>query len=113
MTRKPKGPLVIQCDELWSFVGAKRNQDWLWLALDQSAREIVGGHLGHRDHLGAQGLWASLPQFIVNVRLVIPISGLPTHLCYLPRGINLPLRAVARRITLNVSIIRFVNLFQD
>ena len=61
VVRKPQCPLVIQCDELWSFVGAKRNQCWLWLALDQNTREIVGCYLGRRDHQGAQGLWLSLP----------------------------------------------------
>ena len=59
--KKPKGPLVIQCDELWSFVGSKQNKCWIWLALDQGSREIVGCHLGRRDHNGAQKLWKSLP----------------------------------------------------
>ena len=29
-----KGRLTIQCDELWSFVDNKGNQQWVWLALD-------------------------------------------------------------------------------
>lgn len=58
---KPKGPLIIQCDELWSFVGSKDNKCWIWLALDQGTREIVGCYLGTRDQCGAKGLWKSLP----------------------------------------------------
>ena len=61
MLKKPKGPLVIQGDELWSFVGSKKNKCWSWLALDQGSREIVGCHLGHRDPSGAQKLWNALP----------------------------------------------------
>lgn len=52
---------MIECDELWSFVGNKGNQYWVWLALDRETREIVGCHLGSRDEQGAIGLWQSLP----------------------------------------------------
>jgi hypothetical protein len=37
-----KRRLILECDELWSFVGRKREQQWLWLALDRNTREIVG-----------------------------------------------------------------------
>ena len=39
---KRPGKLRIQCDELWSFVGKKSHQQWIWLALDEETREIVG-----------------------------------------------------------------------
>jgi hypothetical protein len=29
-----KGQLTIECDEMWSFVGTKKNKQWIWLALD-------------------------------------------------------------------------------
>ena len=58
---KKKGRLVIQCDELWSFVGYKANKQWLWLALDTDTKEVVGLYLGSRGESGAQGLWNSLP----------------------------------------------------
>ena len=28
--KKTKGRLTIQCDELWSFVGKKKNKQWVW-----------------------------------------------------------------------------------
>ena len=59
--KKPKGKLVIQCDELWSFVGNKKQKQWVWLAIDKRTGEIVGAFVGDRSHLGAQGLWDSLP----------------------------------------------------
>jgi IS1 family transposase/transposase-like protein len=58
---KKKGKLIIQCDEMWSFVGNKGNKQWIWLAIDGFTKEIVGVYIGQRDQTGAQGLWDSLP----------------------------------------------------
>ena len=46
---------------MWSFVGSKKNKQWIWLAIDQTTKEIVGLFVGSRDHTGAEGLWKSLP----------------------------------------------------
>jgi IS1 family transposase len=46
---------------MWSFVGSKRNRQWIWLALDEQSAAIVGVSVGARDRSGAEGLWASLP----------------------------------------------------
>jgi transposase-like protein len=56
---KKKGKLIIQCDEMWSFVGNKGNKQWIWLAIDGFTKEIVGVYIGKRDQTGAQGLWDS------------------------------------------------------
>lgn len=61
VSHKTAGRLVLQCDELWSFVGNKENKQWVWLALDRDTREIVGVYIGRRDAAAAQALWASLP----------------------------------------------------
>ena len=53
--------MILECDELWSFVGNKRTQTWVWLALDRDTREIVGVAIGARDRKTARVLWASLP----------------------------------------------------
>ena len=42
-----KGPLTVQCDELWSFVDHKGNKQWVWLALDAETREIIAAHVGY------------------------------------------------------------------
>lgn len=52
---------MIERDELWSFVGDKRNQQWVWLAQDRTSREIVGCFIGNLDDEGAIGLRQSLP----------------------------------------------------
>ena len=53
--REKKGRLVVQCDEMWSFVGHQGNKQWVWLALDLRTREIVGVYVGDRSREGAQG----------------------------------------------------------
>lgn len=59
---KPKGPLTIECDELWSFVGSKKNELYTWLAIDRDTREIVGCFIGDRSRKSARKLWESLPE---------------------------------------------------
>jgi len=59
--KKSKGRLVIECDELWSFVREHDNKQWVWLAIDRDTGEIVGAFIGSRDREGAKGLWESLP----------------------------------------------------
>ena len=56
-----KKRLVLECDEMWSFILFKKNKYWIWLALDRETREIVGVHIGDRSVIGAQALWDSLP----------------------------------------------------
>ncbi len=59
---KSQGILVLECDELWSFVNSKQEKQWVWLALDRDTRKIVGVHIGDRSRHGAQALWDSIPQ---------------------------------------------------
>ena len=61
VSEKPKGKLVIECDEMWSFVSSKQNKLYIWLAIDRVTREIIGCYIGDRTRLSARKLWASLP----------------------------------------------------
>jgi IS1 family transposase len=53
--------LSLECDQLWSFVGKKHCQKWIWLALNRETREIVGVAIGARTKATARKLWGSLP----------------------------------------------------
>ena len=53
---------VLELDELWSFVGSKAHQLWLWVALCRRTRQIVGWTLGDRSLQSACDLRASLPR---------------------------------------------------
>jgi IS1 family transposase len=39
---------VLELDEQWSFVGSKKTQYWLWLALCRRTMQVVAYHLGER-----------------------------------------------------------------
>jgi insertion element IS1 protein InsB len=56
-----KGGLILECDELWSFVDKKRQQQWVWFAINRETREIVGMAIGSRTKATARTLWESLP----------------------------------------------------
>ncbi len=54
MRPKPKRRLAVPMDQLWSFVGNKDNNQWVWLALDAQTRDLVGVHIGNRSSEPAQ-----------------------------------------------------------
>ncbi|PPT10171.1 hypothetical protein CKA32_005275 [Geitlerinema sp. FC II] len=53
--------MILECDELWSFVKNKKTKIWIWLAIDRKTREVVGFALGDRSRNMAQQPWDSLP----------------------------------------------------
>ena len=53
---------VLELDELWSFVGNKNNQQWLWLALCRRTRQVVAYYVGDRSTQSALHLWQQLPR---------------------------------------------------
>jgi insertion element IS1 protein InsB len=55
---------VVPCeaDEVWSFVGSKKEKQWIWLAMNQYNRQIIGFHVGPRTIDSAQKLWESIPE---------------------------------------------------
>lgn len=40
---------IIQCDELWTYVGRKARRCWVWVALDQHAKLITTWWIGDRS----------------------------------------------------------------
>jgi IS1 family transposase len=44
----PKRLSDAEVDEMWSFIGKKRRQCWLWYAFAPKTREIIGYVLGRR-----------------------------------------------------------------
>lgn len=48
-------------DKLWSFVDNKKNQQWVWLAMDAESRESIGCHIGDRSRESAIALWQLIP----------------------------------------------------
>jgi IS1 family transposase len=52
----------VEADELWSFVGKKKNQVWIWLAMDATTRQVVAIHAGGRSDQDAKAFWAEVPE---------------------------------------------------
>lgn len=52
----------LEADELWSFVGSKKNRIWIWLALDALTRQVVAVHAGGPSEVDAQAFWAEVPE---------------------------------------------------
>ncbi|MBV8883841.1 MAG: hypothetical protein JO235_07550 [Chroococcidiopsidaceae cyanobacterium CP_BM_RX_35] len=87
----------MQLDEMWSFVGAKNNKEWMWLAIDADTREIVGVDIGDRSRRSAKELWQSLPPVYrgagdapppVSVQSATRIFGKHMSKCFLVNGIK-------------------------
>lgn len=65
-----RGTLILECDEMWSFVKYKQNKEWIWLAIVQETRQIVGLYIGDRSQKSAKKLWESIPEFFRQCQVV-------------------------------------------
>jgi hypothetical protein len=52
---------VLEGDEMWSFVGSKDNDQWLWLVMHSATRQILAFHVGKRTKASGEALMAKLP----------------------------------------------------
>ena len=52
---------VLELDELWSFVAAKANPRWVWIALCRQTRQIVAHFVGDRSAQSARALRERIP----------------------------------------------------
>jgi len=61
-TDEEMGDIILELDELWSFVNYKINKVWIWLVIDRKTRRILACYIGDRTRKSAQKLWDSLPE---------------------------------------------------
>ncbi len=54
--------LEAEADEMSSFVGAKTNKQWIWIALDVQTRQVIAFYVGDRSRQSARQLWKRLPE---------------------------------------------------
>jgi insertion element IS1 protein InsB len=59
--QKKSGRLILEADEMGSFVGKKREMWWIWVALDAETRQVVAMVAGDRSEFTARCLWGALP----------------------------------------------------
>jgi insertion element IS1 protein InsB len=60
---------VLELDELWSYVGTKKREVWIWIALCQRTRQVVAWHFGNRSERTCRRLWEKVPQSYKTSRL--------------------------------------------
>jgi len=63
--------LLLEADEIWSFVGDKENKRWIWLILERRTRQIVAMHIGDRSQASAEALWKKVPIEVKMQALVL------------------------------------------
>ena len=54
--------MILELDELWSFVGSKSNKRWVWFALCKRTRQVVACVVGGRGEATCKQLWRSVPK---------------------------------------------------
>lgn len=92
---------------MWSFVGSKKNQQWVWLAPDVDSREIVGVFIGDASRQSfANALDNQLrsfgnpyQQFTASARFATPIFGRLINRCYRVSAIEQLGKKPAKRVT--------------
>jgi insertion element IS1 protein InsB len=65
MTPEPALPKRVpeaEVDEMWSFIGKKRRQCWLWYAFSPKTKEIIGYVLGRRTDESLKRLLGKLEE---------------------------------------------------
>ncbi len=53
--------LVLELDELWSFVFKKANERWVWIALCRPTRQVVAYAVGDRSKRACLHFWQAIP----------------------------------------------------
>ena len=54
--------VLLEADELWSYVGNKSNPQWLWLVMHSRTRQVVAMQVGPRSKQTAEKLFYKLPE---------------------------------------------------
>ena len=91
---------VLEMDELWSFVGDRSNDQWLWLAMHSKTRQIIAFHVGKRNKIAGEALMAKIPAELKKKPDFLQInSQLTTKLSH-GSSISLSAKSLGRQVTL-------------
>lgn len=61
----PERVTDLEVDEMWSFVGKKANQRWLWYAFDPARKKVICWQIGRRTDESCQKLLGKLGDCLV------------------------------------------------
>ncbi len=92
--------VLLEADELWSYVGSKDNPQWLWLVMHSRTRQVVAMQVGPRNKETAEKLFFKLPERLKKK----PNTILTTSACimrqYHPSNTNPLAKNPVRQLTL-------------
>jgi len=91
---------ILELDEQWSFVGSKKNQQWLWLVFHSATRQILGMHVGKRNRQSAELLLKKLPEKLKKKPSFTRISSMCTTKSFLGDSIDQLARNQERQVIL-------------
>lgn len=91
---------VIELDEQWSYVGNKKNKQWLWLAFHSETRQVLAMHVGGRTKESAESLLKKLPEDLKKKPSFIQTSSLCITKHFLLEGIEPSGKNQERQVTL-------------
>jgi hypothetical protein len=97
--------IATQVDELWSFVGNKKNDQWLFLIQHQRTRQILAMEVGKRDKNTAERLFAKLPTELKKKPSTSLISSMFILKLFHPSNIDLSVNNQVKQATLRDLII--------
>ncbi len=63
--------ICLEADEIWSFVGEKKNKRWIWLIIERRTRQVIAVQIGDRSQHSADALWAKVPPEVKTKALVL------------------------------------------
>jgi len=62
LDEKDAKSIILEADELWSFVAKKKNKVWVWIVLCRKTRQVIAYVIGDRSEKTCQKLWESVPK---------------------------------------------------
>jgi IS1 family transposase len=105
--------VLLEADELWSYVGSKDNPQWLWLVMHSRTRQVVAMQVGPRNKATAEKLFFKLPERLKKK----PTAILTTSVCTMKQSLlsnTNPLgKNLVRHLILKDLIVRSDSIVQD
>ena len=95
---------VLELDEQWSFVGNKKNQQWLWLVFHSTTRQVLAMHVGKRNRQSAECLLKKLPEELKKKPSFIRISSMCNTKFFLGNSTDPSAKSQERQASLSALI---------
>jgi hypothetical protein len=96
----------LEVDELWSYVGNKKNDQWLWLVLHKKSRQVLAMQVGPRDKKTAELLFSKLPEALKKKPSISQINLMSIMKPFLGVNTNQLVNNLVKRATLKDLIAR-------